>query len=55
MTKKTLPKCVKCGSNDSLYVTLSNGTKLPSYVMRIGAGIWCNECDQADKAERVSA
>lgn len=55
MAKKVLPKCVKCDSNEALYVTLSNGKKLPSYVMRIGAGIWCNPCDKADKAQRVSA
>lgn len=42
--KKALPMCKKCGSNEALYVTLSNGQKLPSYVMKIADGIYCNEC-----------
>lgn len=46
---KTLPTCVKCGSNEALYVTLKNGEKLPSYVMRIGQGIFCNPCAEASK------
>ena len=47
--KKTLPVCVKCGSNEALYVTLKNGEKLPSYVMRIGQGIFCNICAEEGK------
>jgi ribosomal protein L37AE/L43A len=50
---KSKPVCVSCGSNDALYITLKNGERLPSYVMRIGAGIWCNQCDAKDKAERA--
>ena len=47
--KKTLPVCVKCGSNEALYITLKNGEKLPSYVMRIGQGIFCNTCAEESK------
>lgn len=42
-SKKVLT-CKGCGSNEALYVTLGNGNKLPSYVMRIGDGIYCNDC-----------
>ena len=48
MAKKNLPVCNSCGSNDALYVTLGNGKKLPSYVMRIGEGIFCNSCAGAN-------
>lgn len=41
---KSLPVCVQCGSNEALYVTLKNGERLPSYVMRLGKGIFCNPC-----------
>lgn len=44
MAKKIQAKCKACGSSDALYVFLSNGEKLPSYVMRIGDGIYCNAC-----------
>jgi hypothetical protein len=44
MTKKTKPVCMQCGSNDALYVTLRNGERLPSYTIKIGVGIVCNEC-----------
>lgn len=47
--KKTLPICSNCGSNDKLYVTLGNGEKLPSFVIKIGQGIWCNECNALSK------
>lgn len=47
--KKALPVCVSCNSNEALYITLGNGERLPSYVMRIGAGIWCNSCNEKDK------
>lgn len=50
MTKtKVLPVCRKCGSNEALFITLRNGEKLPSYVMRIGEGIYCNECAREGK------
>ena len=42
--KKAIAVCKECGSNDALYVTLGNGERLPSYVMRIGDGIYCNDC-----------
>lgn len=42
--KKQLPVCAGCGSNEKLYVYLRNGERLPSYVMKIGEGIFCNEC-----------
>ena len=41
---KKIQVCKECGSSDALYVTLGNGEKLPSYVMRIGDGIYCNDC-----------
>jgi len=53
--KKNIPVCVNCGSNEALYITLKNGERLPSYVMKIGEGIWCNPCNKASKGERVSA
>jgi hypothetical protein len=48
MTKKRAT-CKACGSSDALYVELRNGEKLPSYVMRIGDGIYCNPCAGEDK------
>ena len=41
---KVLPTCKSCGSNDALYVTLRNGERLPSYVMKVADGIYCNAC-----------
>jgi hypothetical protein len=43
MTKK-IATCKGCGSSEALYVTLGNGEKLPSYVMKIGEGIYCHPC-----------
>jgi len=40
--KKAIAVCKGCGSGDALYITLGNGERLPSYVMRIGDGIYCN-------------
>ena len=48
--KKNLPVCSVCGSNDALYIQLANGSRLPSYVMKIGRGIWCNDCNEREKA-----
>lgn len=42
--KRAVAACKACGSSDALYVELRNGEKLPSYVMRIGDGIYCNPC-----------
>jgi hypothetical protein len=44
MAKKTIQTCKGCNSSDALYVQLRNGERLPSYVMRIGDGIYCNAC-----------
>jgi hypothetical protein len=52
--KTKLPTCKNCGSNEALYIKLSNGERLPSFVMKIGNGIWCNACNQALKNERVN-
>lgn len=41
--------CKGCGSSEALYIQLRNGEKLPSYVMRIGEGIYCNACAGKDK------
>ena len=46
---KKIATCKGCGSSEALYVTLGNGEKLPSYVMKIGEGIYCHEC--ASKGE----
>jgi hypothetical protein len=45
---KSKPACVSCGSNEALYITLKNGERLPSYVMKIGRGIWCNKCNEME-------
>ena len=42
--KKLQAACKGCGSSDALYIQLRNGERLPSYVMRIGDGIYCNAC-----------
>ena len=42
--RKAAATCKGCGSSEALYVTLGNGERLPSYVMRIGDGIYCNPC-----------
>ena len=42
--KKAVAACKGCGSSDALYVQLGNGERLPSYVMKIGDGIYCNTC-----------
>jgi hypothetical protein len=41
---KKIATCKGCGSSEALYVTLSNGEKLPSYVMKISEGIYCHPC-----------
>jgi len=41
---------MKCGSNDALYITLRNGERLPSYILKIGQGIICNECEEKSVA-----
>lgn len=46
MAKKNKPTCTQCGSNEALYITLANGERLPSYVMKIGQGIFCNPCNE---------
>jgi len=47
MTKKSKPVCMECGSNEALYIALSNGKRLPSYTIKIGVGIMCNGCKKA--------
>lgn len=44
MGKNKAATCNGCGSSEALYVQLRNGERLPSYVMRIGEGIYCNAC-----------
>ena len=46
---KSKPVCINCGSNDALFITLRNGERLPSYVMKIGQGIWCNGCNDKER------
>ena len=36
--------CVKCGTHEGLFITLRNGERLPSYTIKLGEGIVCNEC-----------
>lgn len=47
--KKVVPTCMECGSHDSLFITLSNGERLPSYTIKIGQGILCNSCKERGK------
>ena len=47
--KKATATCKGCGSSEALYIELANGGRLPSYVMRIGDGIYCNPCAEGDK------
>lgn len=46
MAKKAKAICVKCGTHDGLFVSLRNGQRLPSYTIKIGEGIVCNECKE---------
>ena len=46
--RKAEATCKGCGSSEALYVTLGNGERLPSYVMRIGDGIYCNPCAKGE-------
>ena len=43
MAKKTKVVCVKCGTHDGLFM-MRGATRLPSYTIKIGEGIICNEC-----------
>ena len=47
MSKKTKAVCIKCGTHGGLFIILGT-TRLPSYTIKIGEGIVCNECK--DKA-----
>ena len=47
MSKKAKVTCIKCGTHDGLFIMLGT-TRLPSYTIKIGEGIVCNECK--DKA-----
>ena len=46
MSKRERAKavCVKCGTHEGLFIVLKNGERLPSYTIKIGEGIVCNEC-----------
>jgi len=46
MAKKIKAACTLCGTYDGLFITLRNGERLPSYKIKIGQGIVCNECDE---------
>ena len=45
---KVKATCMGCGSHDSLFITLANGEKLPSYTIKIGQGIICNSCKEGE-------
>ena len=47
--KKKEANCTGCGSSDALYIILKNGERLPSYVMRLGVGIFCKPCAKVAK------
>jgi hypothetical protein len=47
MSKRAKAVCVKCGTHDGLFIMLG-ATRLPSYTIKLGEGIVCNEC--RDKA-----
>lgn len=47
--KKIKATCLDCGTHDGLFITLKNGERLPSYVLKIGEGIVCNECNSKRK------
>jgi hypothetical protein len=44
MVKKIKAICTYCGTHDGLFIVLKNGERLPSYTIKIGEGIVCNEC-----------
>ena len=46
MSKRAKASCVKCGTYEGLFITLRNGERLPSYTIKIGEGIVCNECKE---------
>ena len=46
MAKKTQARCINCGTHDGLFIILKNGERLPSYTIKIGEGIICNECKE---------
>lgn len=47
---KVLPKCSVCGSHDALFVTLGNGERLPSYVIKVATGkMVCYSCNDMQK------
>jgi len=48
-TKKRELTCMACNSNEALYITLSNGERLPSFTIRIGQGVICNKCKEGGK------
>jgi hypothetical protein len=43
MSKRVKAVCVKCGTHDGLFIMLG-ATRLPSYTIKLGEGIICNEC-----------
>jgi hypothetical protein len=44
MSKRVKAVCVKCNTHDGLFIVLGNGERLPSYTIKIGGGIICNQC-----------
>ena len=47
--KKIKATCLDCGTHDGLFITFADGNRLPSYVIKIGEGILCNDCDSKRK------
>ena len=53
MSKRVKATCLECATHEGLFITLSNGERLPSYHYVIGKGIVCNKC--SDNKNKVSA
>jgi hypothetical protein len=53
MSKRAKATCLECATHEGLFITLSNGERLPSYHYVIGKGIVCNKC--SDNKNKVSA
>ena len=46
MSKRVKATCLECATHEGLFITLSNGERLPSYHYVIGKGIVCNKCSE---------
>ena len=44
MKERARARCARCDTYEGLFIVLTNGERLPSYTIKIGEGIVCNEC-----------